>query len=719
MADQGLCYVCETIEFEEIFLHGDKRWAEEKDYDQGYEVEPLPRLSIDAICLGMLSDVELRAETCVFCQLVMKPEVQIRRKNHHPLSLDSQVFITGRHVSFVSTNSGMMPLWGRGIYVLLTNQGDDEPITRESLEMTREGLETTIQLLEHPAFEETRVIEDLVDFDRLRSYLSSCHCETESTENERGSHDDILPSPNGDADHDVAVSSMSAGKDPVPSAENPRAHAATGTIPGRLIDVWDRIVVAAPSEVEYVTLSYVWGAGVERTYQLSSQAVIQANGKDGVPLAARLPQTIEDAIALTVHLGFQYLWVDGLCIIQDDPEDKGTEIKGMHTTFQNAAMCIVSASGNSVHSGIAGCTPGLRQSRQDVKRCKDIALGLANPPVGELLTSNVWYTRGWTFQEMMLSKRCLFFTEAEVFFKCPEFVYRESTTTEQSAMGHHSFPALTAFERPIEAYMYCVERYSARTLSDKADILNGFTGLLLSLRRDLNEPICYGMPTGDGLLAGLLWAPKTQLGVRRSTGSIHEPLFPSWSWAGWEGAIDYGLVLDTSNRFEGVKSMLQLDEIKQLDPLSDLSYASDPTAAPAEPNSRNEATFTGGSPSPGPSTRHGTGVVLSLMVTILPFEVCCGENSKFKDEIRNSSGERVGHCVIHYQVDDTQRLEVILLATGVRKSGMVDGRNSAGSWCYVMVVHSNAQFRFRCGLGQITEASIAGIEIDQRKILLG
>ena len=170
MAKGDLCPTCKAVNLEDLFLRAGERWPMERHY----RMASAPRLSLDAIYLGLLSEVEARANLCVFCQLVIRPEVQVRRRNHHPLSLHSCVYVTGRNVNAIAEENEIISLdMLLGLYVLLTNQGDDEPITVESLDLHARP-KTTIRLLEHPANPGTAVLKDLADIHRLRTYIDSC-----------------------------------------------------------------------------------------------------------------------------------------------------------------------------------------------------------------------------------------------------------------------------------------------------------------------------------------------------------------------------------------------------------------------------------------------------------------------------------------------------------------------------------------------------------------
>lgn len=111
---------------------------------------------------------------------------------------------------------------------------------------------------------------------------------------------------------------------------NPRPEASTttglvkdsyrGLYLMRFVDVHQKCIVERTEVVRYVALSYVWGAAVN--FRLTRMKKRQM-GRPGVLSESwqGLPATIRDAIDLTRACGEKYLWVDSLCIIQDDVED--------------------------------------------------------------------------------------------------------------------------------------------------------------------------------------------------------------------------------------------------------------------------------------------------------------------------------------------------------------------------------------------------------------
>ena len=118
----------------------------------------------------------------------------------------------------------------------------------------------------------------------------------------------------------------------------------------RLIDVKRRCVIDPPPRPRYVALSYVWGDSSQVTLEEEYAPRLREEGglSDGY---ADIGTTIKDAMYLCEQLGEQYLWVDGLCIKQDDKVDKARQICSMNQIYSCAVFTIVVSS--SFHSPVA------------------------------------------------------------------------------------------------------------------------------------------------------------------------------------------------------------------------------------------------------------------------------------------------------------------------------------------------------------------------------
>lgn len=337
----------------------------------------------------------------------------------------------------------------------------------------------------------------------------------------------------------------------------------------RLIDVEKR-QITKPSKsvsVEYVTLSYVWGvdemkdAGIEPAELHRADIQRDENGDEITPLPEKLPQTIEDTITLTSDLGFQYLWVDALCIVQDDPDwKKEATLERMDAIYNCSSLTIAAASGRHGHVGLPGIsTP--RKMSQYSERIEGKRMASMSPSFTALENSKllVWNSRGWTFQEKILAKRLLLFTDYQVYFKCSESIWTEEIMMETQALSdsmearsqkyrwgpdrplhtHHTrhelirivFPYLEvddpwSYLGQFPDYVAAVREYSQRSLTKPEDALRAVGGVFRTMESSMGE-FHYGLPEVH-FLQSLLWYPEP--------GSIHQranPNFPTWSWAGW------------------------------------------------------------------------------------------------------------------------------------------------------------------------------------------
>jgi len=119
----------------------------------------------------------------------------------------------------------------------------------------------------------------------------------------------------------------------------------------RLIDVEKGCVISAPANPSYIALSYVWGKSPQA--RLLSNNICQLGEDDGFRKnGIEVSKTISDSMALCQRLGHRYLWVDALCILQDNPQDKILQLNTMRDIYNNAVLTIVAAEGAHANSGL-------------------------------------------------------------------------------------------------------------------------------------------------------------------------------------------------------------------------------------------------------------------------------------------------------------------------------------------------------------------------------
>ena len=170
-------------------------------------------------------------------------------------------------------------------------------------------------------------------------------------------------------------------------------------IPGfYLIDVFKNCLVQDTGRCEFVTLSYVWGkVEVFRTLKRNVSTLKQPGSLKLPEFQSQIPWTIRDAMQVTKEIGFHYLWVDSLCIVQDDNiEEMNKTISKMDLVYGAAFLTITAASGKHANSGLPGVRPGTRSFRQPVESiAPDFRLAF-KPRSVDYLGECVYYTRAWT-----------------------------------------------------------------------------------------------------------------------------------------------------------------------------------------------------------------------------------------------------------------------------------------------------------------------------------
>ncbi|KAG9312674.1 heterokaryon incompatibility protein-domain-containing protein [Chiua virens] len=355
----------------------------------------------------------------------------------------------------------------------------------------------------------------------------------------------------------------------------------------KLVDVETRQIVMYPSDgCDYIALSYVWGGVVQPSYKLGDSL-------------STVPATLEDAMVVTRRLGKRYLWADSLCIDQGDSEEKNTQIPLMSAIYTGAWATLFNVVGQSARSGfprvgaLEGVIPQL-----SCRIGEKVLLSLM-PSLSTQISESLWDTRAWTFQEGLLSPRRLFFTHCQVYFECnlvqccesiddsrSPFHLLSDETREASFRDSLHLPNALVFSDPDEEfdggvlrdpfrpiysskrkgidesfriwkYEQLVHRYTERKMTMDVDALNAFSAILTRFQEThYNKGFVHGLPVED-LPIALLWTHDDDVGPRQRDG------FPSWSWAGWEGAATGA----ADSCVRGTTNKLRDEEKRYLPPL--------------------------------------------------------------------------------------------------------------------------------------------------------
>ena len=202
----------------------------------------------------------------------------------------------------------------------------------------------------------------------------------------------------------------------------------------RVIDVETYTLVVAPTDCRYCALSYVWGPAhpnvgeVFKTTSKNKKKISQPGGLQG--LSEKMSKTVLDAIRLVGAIGVKFLWVDAICIIQDDKHDMDSQIEHMNDIYSHAVLTIVAAGGVDSNAGLSGVHPHLRVLPQITEEVDDgVQLALPLEPSRKLQAS-AWSSRAWTLQEEILSARTLIFIDNQMFWKCRCSTWFEDVISE-------------------------------------------------------------------------------------------------------------------------------------------------------------------------------------------------------------------------------------------------------------------------------------------------
>lgn len=301
------------------------------------------------------------------------------------------------------------------------------------------------------------------------------------------------------------------------------------------------------TRAKYLALSYCWGKQLDltaRPLQLQRDNLNQLVA--GIELE-KLQQSIQDAIFATRKLGFRYLWIDALCIIQDCAKDKETEISRMASIYKNASVTIAASSSENAANGF------LTQKMQPYCPDYGVRIPMANNMTGTVYLSTGPYEpdhpldkRGWTLQEFMLSSRMLIFSDYELLWQCKEVDLRSVSARGLEYLQLLESLPWTVFDNGTEPFYGSLEddklylwktivwQYTDRELTNADDKLNavmGITSELETLWRDIN---IYGL-WKKWFIDLLAWHKPD---LKREKGRNLKRA-PSWSWASLDGMIAY------------------------------------------------------------------------------------------------------------------------------------------------------------------------------------
>jgi hypothetical protein len=318
-------------------------------------------------------------------------------------------------------------------------------------------------------------------------------------------------------------------------------------LPRRLIDVGSTsqdpsLVVPEPDTLGlYVALSYCWGLGQPVTLK----GAMLEDGLPSFPID-KLPATLRDAIVICRKLGYQYIWIDAFCIIQDSPDGADWNIESgmMDRVYSNATITIAASAAKEAGEGILQRFPKprsitLNQNLIHSDSCA-VPFHLEDGRVGkasiyfhphEINTHQPLNTRAWTLKESLLSPRILSYQSNQLVWKCKKGRICANTPSD---IIYQSVDSLK--------WNDIVYQFTSRSMTVSSDRLAALSGYaksvyLKSEASKINETQQRHYLAGlwsDSILDDLMWRCSYPWKYRPATYRA-----PSWSWASNDSHVHF------------------------------------------------------------------------------------------------------------------------------------------------------------------------------------
>jgi hypothetical protein len=323
----------------------------------------------------------------------------------------------------------------------------------------------------------------------------------------------------------------------------------------------------------WVALSHCWGKP-EYHPICTTKATLQDRLEE-IPIEA-LPRTFLDALAITKCIGLRYLWIDSLCIIQDDEDDWKKEAKHMGLIYERAYLTIAASDAPDSRSGC------LYQRKLPGDLETTVKLPFFTPTSTEMESVNLMHNagyfsvnidwtflsitnplwgpnicelsiRGWTLQETILPRRIVHYQKQIISWTCKT----EAETESGYKLKWISVP---------KNWAEIVEEITRRQFTYDKDRLYALDGLAMEMEKSRpKDRYHFGLWAGD-LPGHLLWSSSIthELGWNLALQHV-----PSWSWASRTGNIEVRLPIksEKTKDLTIVSHVCQINEIKESGPL--------------------------------------------------------------------------------------------------------------------------------------------------------
>lgn len=314
--------------------------------------------------------------------------------------------------------------------------------------------------------------------------------------------------------------------------------------------------------IRYIALSHCWGPPEKKPTTTTTQNE-KEHRESGIPMES-LPVSFIDAIKVAHALDIRYIWIDSLCIIQNNANDWANESHQMADIYKFATLTLAASQALDSSRGFLDYemlleddfhsqrpqsdfyfeTPGIRGQYFKLycpgfyagrtlwlRREANVESSLESFVPGH--TSQPLACRAWPLQERILSRRTVFFDSAMLQWECKTANHLERWTVDV----RHIFPSLRFdFAKPAYPQWYTVvEEFPSRSLTYEKDALPAMSGLAREFARATNDTYLAGLWRNDifrGLSWGLPREPRYhQQDLDYGPLSLVECFAPTWSWA--------------------------------------------------------------------------------------------------------------------------------------------------------------------------------------------
>lgn len=315
----------------------------------------------------------------------------------------------------------------------------------------------------------------------------------------------------------------------------------TGATHVRLVETGDPGLQSIPN-ITYATLSHRWGSSnPSATLTVENRA----QWLQSLELAA-LPKTFRDAIEITRKLNIPFIWIDCMCIIQNDEghRDWEREAVRMADIYRHSHLTIAPAFSADCHGGFSidnALQPLIRKFtiNSDSGRREVIIRPRFDQKC--VLDDSPLHARGWIFQEQILSRRTVYFTNEQFFWQCRTHFCSEDGLRDRTRWCRET-TSLTQYtlegddSDPDVVWQQWINKYSTREFTYSKDRISALAGITRF----------YQEATGDTPVAGLwlrnfqrhlLWSGLTQ--PSQWDEYRIEDGIPSWSWLSVDRGVEF------------------------------------------------------------------------------------------------------------------------------------------------------------------------------------